>query len=69
MKDTGQECCGGTLLPGMEAELAEFFSVYLSFLEAAGHPLDSLSIQNEPEAASPWDANTYAPARMAGVER
>ena len=65
MKTTGQECCGGTLLPGMEAELAEFFSVYLSYLEEAGHPLDSLSIQNEPEAASPWDANTYTPPRMA----
>jgi O-glycosyl hydrolase len=67
MKTTGQECCGGTLLPGMDAELAEFFSVYLSYLEEAGHPLDSLSIQNEPEAASPWDANTYAPPRMANV--
>lgn len=64
MKTTNEECCGGTLLPGMDAELAEFFSVYLSYLEEAGHPLDSLSIQNEPEAASPWDANTYTPARM-----
>ncbi len=64
MKTTNQECCGGTLLPGMDAELAEFFSVYLSYLEEAGHPLDSLSIQNEPEAASPWDANTYSPTRM-----
>ena len=67
MKTTGQECCGGTLLPGMDAELAEFFSVYLSYLEEAGHPLDSLSIQNEPEAASPWDANTYTPPHMANV--
>jgi O-glycosyl hydrolase len=67
MKNTGQECCGGTLLAGMDAELAEFFSVYLSYLEEAGHPLDSLSIQNEPEAASPWDANTYTPSRMANV--
>jgi O-glycosyl hydrolase len=67
MKTTGQECCGGTLLTGMDAELAEFFSVYLSYLEEAGHPLDSLSIQNEPEAASPWDANTYSPSRMANV--
>ncbi len=67
MKTTNQECCGGTLRVGMETELAEFFSVYLSYLEEAGHPLDSLSIQNEPEAASPWDANTYAPARMGGA--
>jgi glucosylceramidase len=61
MKDTGQENGGGSLLPGMDAELAEFFSVYLSYLEAAGHPLDWLSIQNEPEAAPPWDSNTYGP--------
>ena len=67
MKTTSQECCGGTLRAGMETELAEFFSVYLSYLEAARHPLDSLSIQNEPEAASPWDANTYAPLRMGKV--
>lgn len=65
MKTTGQECCGGTLRPGMDRELAEFFSAYLGFVEDAGHQVDSLSIQNEPEAASPWDANTYAPAAYA----
>lgn len=62
MKTTGRTCCGGSLLPGIEPELAEFFSAYLGMLEAAGHPLDWLSLQNEPEAASPWDANTYTPA-------
>lgn len=67
MKTTNQECCGGTLLPGYDAELAELFSVWLGALADAGTPVDSLSIQNEPEAASPWDANTYTPARMAGV--
>jgi len=67
MKTTNQECCGGTLRPGYDAELAELFSVWLGQLRDAGHPLDSLSIQNEPEAASPWDANTYTPPRMATV--
>ena len=62
MKTTGRTCCGGSLLPGMEPELAEFFSAYLGMLEAAGHPLDWLSLQNEPESPSPWDANTYTPA-------
>lgn len=67
MKTTGQECCGGTLLPGMDAELAELFSVYLGFFEQAGHPLDWLSIQNEPESPSPWDANTYTPESYAST--
>jgi len=67
MKTTGQECCGGTLLPGMDAELAELFSVYLGFFEQAGHPLDWLSIQNEPESPSPWDANTYSPQSYAST--
>ena len=67
MKTNGQECCGGTLKPGMAAELAEFFSVYLSYLEGEGHPLDWLSIQNEPESPSPWDANTYDPASYANT--
>lgn len=67
MKTTNRECCGGTLLAGMDPELAELFSVWLGYLEAAGHPLDWLSIQNEPEAASPWDANTYIPTRMGQV--
>jgi glucosylceramidase len=67
MKTTGQTCCGGSLLPGMEPELAEFFSAYLGFLEQAGHPLDWLSLQNEPEAASPWDANNYTPAGYAAA--
>jgi O-glycosyl hydrolase len=53
MKTTGQTCCGGSLLPGMEAELAEFLSVYLGWLEQAGHPLDWLSLQNEPETPRP----------------
>lgn len=65
MKTTGRTCCGGSLLPGLEAELAEFFSAYLGFLASAGHPLDWLSLQNEPEAASPWDANTYTPEAYA----
>jgi len=67
MKTTGQTCCGGSLLPGMEPELAEFFSAYLGFLEQAGHPLDWLSLQNEPEAASPWDANNYTPPGYAAA--
>lgn len=67
MKTTNQECCGGTLRPGLDAELAELFSVWLGHLRDAGHPLDSLSIQNEPESAAPWDANVYSPPRMATV--
>lgn len=67
MKTTNEECCGGSLRPGLDAELAELFSVWLGYLRDAGHPLDSLSIQNEPEAASPWDANTYSPPRMGAV--
>lgn len=67
MKTTGRTCCGGSLLPGMEPELAEFFSAYLGMLEAAGHPLDWLSLQNEPETPSPWDANTYTPAGFAAA--
>ncbi len=65
MKTTGQTCCGGSLLPGMEAELAEFFSVYLDFHRDAGHPLDALSIQNEPVAVQFWDTNTYTNASYA----
>lgn len=65
MKTTGQENGGGSLLPGMDAELAEFFSAYLGFLEAEGRHLEGLSIQNEPEAAPPWDSNTYGPADYA----
>lgn len=67
MKTTNNECCGGTLLPNMEPELAELFSVWLGFVADTGHPVNSLSIQNEPEAASPWDANTYVPTRMDDV--
>jgi len=67
MKNTNQECCGGTLLPNHEPELAELFSVWLDFVAGTGHPVHSLSIQNEPEAASPWDANNYNPTRMDDV--
>jgi O-glycosyl hydrolase len=62
MKTNQQETQGGSLLPGMAPELAEFFSAYLDFVAAAGHRLDALSIQNEPEAAAPWDSNVYDPA-------
>lgn len=67
MKTTNDECCGGTLLAGYEPELAELFSVWLDQVADTGHPVQSLSIQNEPEAASPWDANTYIPTRMDDV--
>lgn len=67
MKTTGRECCGGSLLPEMEPEFAELVSVYLGVLADAGHPLDWLSIQNEPEAVAPWDSNTYTPAGYARV--
>jgi glucosylceramidase len=67
MKTTNNECCGGTLKPGLDPELAELFSVWLGYLRDAGHPVDSLSIQNEPESAAPWDANTYTPSHMATV--
>jgi glucosylceramidase len=67
MKDSGEENGGGSLLPGMEVELAEFFSVYLSYLEGAGHPLDWLSIQNEPESAAPWDSAVYDPDSYAAT--
>lgn len=67
MKTTGLENGGGALLPGMAPELAEFFSAYLDFVAAAGHRIDALSIQNEPEAAPPWDSNTYSPAAYAAT--
>jgi glucosylceramidase len=66
MKGNGSEV-QGSLVQGMEPELAEFFSVYLGYLEDAGHVLDALSIQNEPEAASPWDSCYYTPARYAAA--
>ncbi len=65
MKTTQRECCGGSLLPEMEPEFAELVSVYLGVLADAGHPLDWLSIQNEPEAVAPWDSNTYTPSGYA----
>jgi O-glycosyl hydrolase len=65
MKNTSQTCCGGSLRPGMEPELAEFLSAYMGFLARDGHPLRWLSLQNEPESPSPWDANTYAPQGFA----
>jgi glucosylceramidase len=67
MKNTGVENGGGTLLAGLEPELAELFSVWLDYLADTGHPLDSLSIQNEPESSAPWDSNTYVPTRMDNV--
>lgn len=66
MKGNGSEI-RGSLAAGMEAELAEFFSVYVGFLEDAGYALDALSIQNEPEAASPWDSCYYTPPRYAAA--
>lgn len=65
MKTNGQETHGGSLLPGMDVELAEFFSAYLDFVADAGHALDALSIQNEPEAAQVWDSNVYDPMSYA----
>src|SRR4029450_9492741 len=43
MKTTNQECCGGTLKAGLDAELAELFSVWLGHPRAPGPPLSPRS--------------------------
>lgn len=66
MKTNGLDCCGGSLLPGLEPELAELFSVWLGYHRDAGHPVDHVAIQNEPEAVQPWDTNVYTPPATIG---
>lgn len=61
MKTNASDCCGGSLIRGLEPELAELFSVWLGYHRDQGHPVDHVSIQNEPEAVAPWDSNVYYP--------
>jgi O-glycosyl hydrolase len=61
MKDNNKDCCGGSLIHGLEPELAELFSVWLGYHRDLGHPVDHVSIQNEPEVVQPWDTNYYYP--------
>lgn len=61
MKTNGRDCCGGSLVKGLEPELAELFSVWLGYHRDLGHPVDHVSIQNEPEVIQSWDTNVYYP--------
>lgn len=64
MKTNGRDCCGGSLISGLEPELAEMFSVWLDYHRAQGHPVDHVAVQNEPEVVQPWDTNVYVPAQL-----
>jgi glucosylceramidase len=59
MKTNGQRNCGGSLRPECYFAWAKYMVKYLGLLVESGvHPL-SVSTQNEPKAAQPWDSCVY----------
>jgi glucuronoarabinoxylan endo-1,4-beta-xylanase len=69
MKDTGNETNGGSLLPSMYSEFAEWLAAYvIGYQKYHNITIGWISIQNEPDFATPlWETCTYTPAQMRDV--
>lgn len=62
MKTTGDMNHGGSLKPEYRQVWANYFVRYLQEYEKQGVNLWGVTMQNEPEANSPWDNCLYSPA-------
>jgi len=65
MKDTGSEEGGGSLLPSMYQEFAEWLAAYIKGY-LAYHKIDIgwVSLQNEPDFSSSWPTCTYTTEQL-----
>jgi len=59
MKDTGEMLKGGKLLPQYRKAWAKHYVKFAKAFEAAGVPLWSMTVQNEPHASTPWENCLY----------
>lgn len=55
MKDTGRMCNGGKLRPEWRKAWAMHYVRFAQALESEGVPLAAFTVQNEPEATTPWE--------------
>mmetsp|Transcript_59964 Transcript_59964/g.135622 ORF Transcript_59964/g.135622 Transcript_59964/m.135622 type:complete len:487 (-) Transcript_59964:38-1498(-) len=60
MKDTGKMCMGGRLKPECREAWARHYVRFAKALEEEGLPLWGFTVQNEPEAATPWENCLYS---------
>jgi glucuronoarabinoxylan endo-1,4-beta-xylanase len=68
MKDTGIETNGGSLLPSMYDEFAEWLAAYvIGYQKYHNISIGWISIQNEPDYTGTWETCTYTPAQMRDV--
>jgi len=64
MKTNGEMNHGGKLKPEYRQAWADYFVRYVQAYDQAGVNLWGLTMQNEPEANSPWDNCLYSPAEQ-----
>jgi len=68
MKDTLRETDGGSLLPEMYEEFAEWLAAYvIGYKEKHGIEIGWLSIQNEPDYVASWETCFYTPEQLREV--
>ncbi|MDR1766174.1 MAG: glucosylceramidase [Lachnospiraceae bacterium] len=61
MKTNGMKNCGGKLLPQYRQLWADYMARYVRAYRDRGVDVAMLSVQNEPNAAQPWDSCIYTP--------
>jgi O-glycosyl hydrolase len=65
MKTNGKRTNGGSLLPGMESELAELWTAYLLWMRRErGVTVSALSLQNEPEVPRSYPTALFSPREL-----
>jgi glucuronoarabinoxylan endo-1,4-beta-xylanase len=68
MKDNSNERGGGSLLPSMYQEFAEWLTAYIiGYQTHHGINIGWISIQNEPDYVADWETCTYTPAQLRDV--
>ena len=69
MKSNGKFNLGGKLLPRYRACWAKHFVCFAQEMASRGVPLWGVSVQNEPEAATPWESCQWTGAEEAAFIR
>lgn len=69
MKTNGQMSGGGSLVADAASAWALYFSKWIGAYEAQGVPIWGVTVQNEPEAAQPWESCVYSPEEEAAFVR
>jgi glucosylceramidase len=60
MKDNGNMCGGGKLLPEYKSVWAHYYAKYIKAMAEEGIKISAVTVQNEPNASQLWESCNYS---------